>query len=121
MDTPHFDGQGTFYLQNLRTWLNEDPDMDGFVTFDSYGPGQGVGKVKLDEERRTAGANRQHHIAHHIANNLPLVASLLTSPIIPTPFSIRFAHRSGFTPPTLPTTTLTLGFSTLCLADFWSP
>ena len=29
----------------------------------------------------------------HITNKLPLVASLLVSPIIPTPLAIRFAHR----------------------------
>ncbi|GMH62295.1 hypothetical protein TrLO_g6528 [Triparma laevis f. longispina] len=44
MNTPHFNGEGTFYLKGLRTWLEEDPDSDGFVTINSYGPGQDVGK-----------------------------------------------------------------------------
>jgi len=30
----------------------------------------------------------------YISNNLPLVASLLASPLIPTPYAIHFAHRS---------------------------
>jgi len=29
----------------------------------------------------------------YITNNLPLVASLLVSPVIPTIFAIRFAHH----------------------------
>jgi len=44
MDTPHFDGEGTFYLAAIREWLAEDPDMDGYVTIRTYGPGQWVGK-----------------------------------------------------------------------------
>ena len=44
MSTPHFNGEGTFYLKELRTWLEEDPDSDGFVSINSFGPGQAVGK-----------------------------------------------------------------------------
>jgi len=33
----------------------------------------------------------------YITNNLPLVASLLASSVIPTPFAIRFAHCRGKT------------------------
>jgi len=47
--------------------------------------------VRSDEERSDSKSGIPHF---HITNNLVLVVSLLASPITPTPFAIRFAHRS---------------------------
>jgi len=51
-------------------------------------------EVRMEEERRTAVEKRQqkHRTASHVTNNLQLVASLLASHIIPTSFTISFAH-----------------------------
>jgi hypothetical protein len=51
-------------------------------------------EVRPSEKRRTAGAKRQQkHYTAYKTSNLQLVASLLASPIIPTLWAIRFAHR----------------------------
>jgi len=53
-------------------------------------------EVRPSEERRTAGAKRQLSTGppSHKTCYLQSVASLLASPMIPTLFAIRFAHRS---------------------------
>ena len=51
-----------------------------------------LGEVRFDEERSDS---KSIILPSYITSKLPLVASLLASPMIPTPFAIRFAHRRG--------------------------
>ena len=86
-----------FVYYGMRLYESEDGErekalveyMHGVLDSLQVKNGPSHGEVRLDEERRKAGAKRQQHTAHHITNNLPLLAS----PIIPPPSAIRFAHR----------------------------
>jgi len=74
-----------WHLQYKLCWMFLEQTAEGIM--------RGL-EVRPSEERRTAGAKRQQkHYTAYIINNLHLVASLLASPIIPTLFAIRFAHR----------------------------